>query len=98
MDYLYESCSSNGNTAGGDIAYFDCESYVYGVLDAYLNIKSALPLNKQACFPNDLPPWRALEIAEPLDFGAAGRKDAAPQIIAALRKHYPCPDSLNLEK
>jgi hypothetical protein len=93
MDYLYESCDNRGGTAGGDIAYFDCESYVYGVLDAYLEIRNEIPLNERACFPENLPPWLALKIAEPLDEGSAGRREAGPQIIAALRNKYPCQKS-----
>ncbi len=88
--FLYEACSSVGDTAKGRIANFDCESYVYGVLDAYLAVRSHLPIRQRACFPEDLPPWRALEVAEPLLQSPASEKEAGPEIIKALAKAYPC--------
>ena len=95
LEYLYESCAGRGDTGGGDIPYFDCETYVYGVLDSYILIRPSMPVSQRACFPTNLPPWLALEIAEPMLFGAkSGKGDgsapAALKIIDALRKKYPC--------
>jgi hypothetical protein len=90
INFLYEACSVVGETAHGNIPFFDCESYVYGVLDTYLATRSAIPVAKRACFPAALPPWQALEIARPLTLGNIGDQTAGPLIIEALRKQYPC--------
>ena len=93
LDYLYESCAIPGDPqlARGDIPSFDCESFVYGVLDSYLDIRMKMPPSERACFPPDLPPWRALEITEPvLRNLSSGGELAAPAIIRALRAKYPC--------
>ena len=57
VDFLYETCSAVGQTAHGMIPHFDCESYVYGVLDAHVAVRDALPKAQRACFPASLPPW-----------------------------------------
>ena len=90
VDGLYEACSVVGGTAKGDIPYFDCESYVYGVLDAYLAVRESVPKNRRACFPADIPPWRALEDAHSLILSSEHSSTAAPALIEALRKKYPC--------
>ena len=43
VEYLYETCSVVGGTAGGLIPFFDCESYVYGVLDTHLSHRIEVP-------------------------------------------------------
>jgi len=91
MDFLYEACGDvEADKSRGMIPYFDCESYVYGVLDAYLSIRESIPKSQRACFPADLAPWQAIEIAHPLAFGEQSSKAAAPVLIEALRKTYPC--------
>jgi hypothetical protein len=94
LDGLYEACSVVGETARGDIPYFDCESYVYGVLDSYLAVRDSIPKENRACFPATLAPWEALKIAESADHldrkPYMGTKTAGPVIIEMLRKKYPC--------
>ena len=91
VDFLYESCSVVGKTAKGKIPFFDCESYVYGVLDSYLAIRNMIPKAKRACFPASLPPWQALEVAEPaVTAQGQSSRDAANVIVEALRRKYPC--------
>lgn len=94
LDGLYEACSVVGETARGNIPYFDCESYVYGVLDSYLAVRASIPKEMRACFPATLAPWEALKIAEPADSVGhepyLGSKTAGPVIIEMLRKKYPC--------
>jgi hypothetical protein len=90
VDGLYEACSVVGETAKGDIPYFDCESYVYGVLDTYLAVRESIPKERRACFPADIPPWRALEDAHSLILSGAHASIAGPALIEALRKKYPC--------
>jgi hypothetical protein len=89
--YLFEACSAVGQTARGDIRFFDCESYVYGILDSALALQSQLPLAQRACFPKDLPPWRLLEIVEPLlNDGNFDNDLAAPQLLRVLHESFPC--------
>jgi len=90
VDYLYEACSEIGTTAKGDIPYFDCESYVYGMLDAYVKVRDRIPTTERACFPANIEPWRVLEMANPKP-GTYDRKQTATSfLIDFLRKRYPC--------
>jgi hypothetical protein len=90
VDYLYEACSVVGDTAKGDIPYFDCESYVYGVLDAYLKMRESIPKANRACFPVDIEPWRVLEMANPKPGTYPRSETAGAFLIDYLRKRYPC--------
>jgi hypothetical protein len=90
VDYLYEACSAVGQTAKGDIPYFDCESYVYGVLDAYLKLNGSIPKPARACFPERIEPWRVLEMANPKPGTYRKDQSAAGYLIDFLRKRYPC--------
>ena len=91
VDFLYESCGVVGRTAKGQIPFFDCESYVYGVLDSYLAVRSSLPQNERACFPASIAPWKVLEDARALGIvDSEGSQIAAPELIEAMRKKYPC--------
>jgi hypothetical protein len=91
VDYLYEACSNVGGTARGDIPYFDCESYVYGVLDSYVKVREAIPKTTRACFPANIEPWRVLEMADPAPGTYSRGQTAASYLIDFLRKKYPCP-------
>jgi hypothetical protein len=91
VDSLYEACSVVGETARGDIPYFDCESYVYGVLDAYLKVRGNIPKAQRACFPANIEPWRVLKAADPPVDGRTGKLNAATYLIDSLRRLYPCP-------
>ena len=91
VDSLYEACSVVGETAKGDIPYFDCESYVYGVLDAYVKVRENVPKASKACFPPDIEPWRVLEMANPKPGSYRPDQSAASYLIDFLRKRYPCP-------
>ncbi len=90
LDYLHESCMVVGETGGGLIPYFDCESYVYGVLDGYIQIRNHIPISQRACFPTNIPPWRVLEISEKANLNHKFDAVAGPLLIEALRKKFPC--------
>ena len=90
VDYLYEACSVVGQTAKGDIPFFDCESYVYGVLDSYLKVSASIPKPSRACFPERIEPWRVLEMADPKPGTYRTDQSAAAYLIDFLRKRYPC--------
>ncbi|MBH0710956.1 hypothetical protein I3A76_17615 [Salmonella enterica] len=94
--YLYETCSVIGETRGGMIPYFDCESYVYGVLDAYLAVRDTIPVAQRACFPKNLAPWQVLELSADYDENVMqqtiiqGYRPASEVLIEHLREKYPC--------
>lgn len=90
IDYLFESCTVIGETAGGMIPYFDCESYIYGVLDAHLAVRDSLKAKDRACFPADIAPWQVYEKILAAIPQTQWGKPAAPLIIDALRVKYPC--------
>lgn len=98
VDRLYESCSVIGQTAGGYIPWFDCESYVYGVLDSYLAIRDSIPKEKRACFPEKIAPWEVLglgygyflEYSEGKSTVYDWKANAATWLIERLKEKYPC--------
>lgn len=54
LDYWGEACSIDmGDPVlrGGVIPYFDCQSYLYGMLDAYLSVSKFIPKNQRVCLP-----------------------------------------------
>ncbi len=92
LDFLLETCDAVGKTARGMIPYFDCDSYIYGVLDAYLEVRDRLPFEKRACFPASITPGQVLKDIWHLASQNDDRlsRTAAPTIIEELRKKYPC--------
>jgi len=89
VDFLLESCANVGGTARGMIPYFDCDSYIYGVLDTYLRERQSIPKDQRSCFPEALTPAQVLGDAWHLDV-KLGTEGAAPALIEMLRKKYPC--------
>jgi hypothetical protein len=87
--FFLESRATVGGTAYGMIPHFDCQSYIYGVLDGHLAVRDSLPKSQRACFPVGMSPAEALKAID-----AARLKDdskrAAPAILNALKKKYPC--------
>lgn len=90
VDYLYEACSAAGQTARGMIPYFDCRSYVYGVLDSHLAVRRYLPSDHGACFPASISPEEVLKIGQDALLQDHGSEEAGPALIEMLRKKYPC--------
>lgn len=90
LDYLMEACAVVGQTAGGMIPYFDCESYIYGILDAELAASSSHGQGRGVCVPVGLAPW---EVYRNIGKGiprSLWSKPAAPLIIQFLRRNHPC--------
>lgn len=84
-DFFMEACTVVGETAHGMIPHFDCESYIYGVLDA-LSLSRSLP-----CLPKQLAPWQVYEaLLSSSPSSAARQHHAAALIVSALGKKYPC--------
>lgn len=53
LDYFLEACTVVGETQFGMIPNFDCESYIYGVLDTYAATQTKLK-KPQLCIPQIL--------------------------------------------
>lgn len=91
VDVLLESCSATGQTAHGKIPYFDCDSYIDGVIDSYLEVRNNIPKPERACFPASISPAQVLTDANALESNLdAGKDSAAPTLLRVLRKKYPC--------
>jgi hypothetical protein len=93
FDFLMEACADIGDPASarGAVPFFDCHSYIYGVMDAYVLARTSIPKSDRACFPANLAPWKVmLELWPLLKTTKFGPEPAAPIIIATLRKKYPC--------
>ena len=90
VDYLYEACAAVGKTARGDIPFFDCASYVYGVLDAYIAVRDRIPSRERACFPAGIAPWRVLKMANPKPGTYNRSQTAAAFLLDFLKRRFPC--------
>jgi hypothetical protein len=89
--FLLEACSVVGETAHGMIPHFDCESYLYGVLDA----QSALAANSggaSTCVPETIAPWQVYEalLAAPIPDARRG-EPAAPFVLEVVAARFACP-------
>lgn len=103
LDYWGEACSIDmGDPVlrGGVIPYFDCQSYLYGMLDAYLSVSKFIPKNQRVCLPINISPWQILQDTKYIfdvsptndDFRKPynGPNTASVEIIKELHKKYPC--------
>ena len=89
LDYFLEACTVVGETQFGMIPNFDCESYIYGVLDAHAATQSNLK-KPQVCIPKNIAPWQVYEIVSAAPIKPSEHQTAAPTIIKALSEKYPC--------
>jgi hypothetical protein len=90
VDFLLEACSVVGETAHGMIPHFDCESYLYGVLDA----QAALAANSggaSTCVPETLAPWQVYEVLLAAPIPEARRGEPAALLILERLRAGPCP-------
>lgn len=102
LDYWGESCDIDmGDPVlkGGIIPYFDCQSYIYGILDAYISIRDFIPKKERVCFPKNITPWQVLQDTQYIDLSDDkitlrkpynGFNTASVEIIKELHKKYPC--------
>jgi hypothetical protein len=77
-DFLMEACTVVGETANGMLPHFDCESYLYGVLDAHAALKAPA-----------LPAWKLYQELITVPRGQWNRP-AAQLIVKILARKYPC--------
>jgi len=79
-----------GETAHGIIPHFDCESYIYGVLDSFLAFSDFLPPHRRTCAPEELAPWMVYEHLMAADIQGL-REDPAASVITDILHHtFPC--------
>jgi len=90
LNYFMEACSVVGETANGLIHHFDCESYLYAVMDTQRELNPSLKPEQRACMPETLAPWQLYERIGPDVPESAWNKPAAPAILRVLRQAYPC--------
>ena len=90
LDFFLEACSVVGKTAYGKIPHFDCESYIYGVLDAQLAVRASPDGAARACFPGRIAPWEVYRELDTSITSGQRQQPAADFIISLLRKKYPC--------
>jgi hypothetical protein len=90
VDNFFEACTVIGETAYGMIPHFDCETYLYGIVDTYQSLNPSLPAKQRLCLPENLAPWQLYEVL--LTFDVEGRREdnAASYILKALIDTYPC--------
>ena len=105
LEFLMESCSVVGETAHGLVPHFDCESFLYGVIDTHAVQSDG------TCVNHGIAPWQLYaliddefgddgEMAGSPGFDATGPRyriarerwngPAAPLLVEALEKSYPC--------
>ena len=89
VDFLLEACSVVGETARGQVPHFDCESYIYGVVDSHLAVRASLKKSDQACFPSSIAPWQVYEKLYKVPLNQR-QGVAAPFIIGVLARAFPC--------
>lgn len=89
IDYFLEACTVVGETEYGMIHNFDCETYIYGVLDTLAVTKSNLK-NPLVCLPKNIAPWQVYEIISAYPIKQARNSAATPLIIQVLSTKYPC--------
>ena len=91
LDFLMESCTVIGETAYGMIPHFDCESFLYGVIDTHVATEGERGAARRACVPEFLSPRQLYSL---IDERAIPRERwgeaAAPLLVGLLERAYPC--------
>lgn len=90
LDYLMEACAVIGETANGMISHFDCESYLYGVMDADLVARQDLKTGEKSCAKVNVAPWQFYEDIQSTIPRSEWHKPAAPLLVKLLRSKYVC--------
>ncbi|QIP54872.1 hypothetical protein [Hafnia alvei] len=87
LDYWGESCDIDmGDPVlkGGIIPYFDCQSYIYGILDAYISIRDFIPKKERVCFPKNITPWQVLQDTQYIEL-SDDKKHCENPIMVSIR-------------
>ena len=99
IDFLLEACTVVGETAHGMIPHFDCESWLYGVLDAQAALAAATSADATtaaaaaACVPAKLAPWQVYAMLVEAEIPDSRRGEpAAAFVLELLRAKAGCAD------
>ena len=89
--FFLEACAVPGETARGMIPYFDCQSYVLGVIDSYRQLKNLIPKSKSMCIPADITTKDVLELIwERHPLNMPENRQASEVILEVLQGRFPC--------
>lgn len=92
IDFLMEACADPGGGERGMVPYFDCQSYVLGVVDSYRLLRNSIAKEKTVCLPENVTTREIVKLIystyrqEPFP----QNRGAADVILEVLRKKYPC--------
>jgi Rap1a immunity proteins len=92
IQFLLEACAFQGGGEKGMIPYFDCQSYVLGVVDSYRLLRDSVAKEKRTCIPENVTTRDILELiwnAYP-NWDIPESRGAADVILEVLKKRYPC--------
>ncbi len=92
LQFFLEACAVPGQTERGMIPYFDCQSYVLGVIDAYRKVKNTIPKQEQICIPDNI---TTREILESIwkkypNWNVPEQRDASEVVLEVLRDKFLC--------
>jgi hypothetical protein len=92
IQFFLEACAVPGETARGMIPYFDCQSYVLGIIDGYRLLKSSSPKDSQICLPESITTREVLELIWKTypNWEIAENRQAGEVILEVLRKEFRC--------
>lgn len=100
LEFLMEACSVVGETEFGMVPNFDCESFLYGVIDTHVATETARGDDRHACVPAGLAPWQLYglvdddtpdeERAQVVIPRARWGEPAAPLLVEIMERAYPC--------
>jgi len=92
IQFFLEACAVPGESERGMMPYFDCQSYVLGIIDGYRLLKSSSPKDRQICLPESITTREVLELiwkSYP-NWEIAEHRQAAEVILEVIRKEFQC--------
>jgi hypothetical protein len=92
IQFFLEACAVPGETARGMIPYFDCQSYVLGVIDTYRQLKYSVPKSISMCIPPDVTTKDVLELVwkQYPNWSVHESRQASEIILEVLNVRFPC--------
>ena len=92
IQFFLEACAVPGETANGMIPYFDCQSYVLGIIDSYRLLKSSSPKENQICLPENITTREVLELIwkKYPNWEIPAHRQATEVIFEVLQKEFYC--------
>jgi len=92
IQFFLEACSVPGETKFGMVPYFDCQSFVLGVVGTYRQVNSQLPKSSQLCIPESLTTKNLLELIlkKHPNWNIKEERLASEVILETLKSNYSC--------